>query len=89
MTVTSSSAVSSLPDNLLGSSDYNVYRKDRKTRGGRVCTFIKDVYSFFIDLPVEYDDVEIICTGVVCKNGSYIFVNVSRAPGVSRMQRIL
>ena len=57
---------SSLPDNLLCSSDYNVYRKDRKTRGGGVCTFIKALYSsFLIDLPVEYEDVEIICTGVV------------------------
>ena len=68
----------------LCSSDYNLYRKDRKTRGGGICTFIKAVNSSFsIDLPVEYDDVEIICTGVVCKNGSYIFVNVYRAPGVS------
>ena len=75
---------SSSPDNLLCSSDYNLYRKDRKTRGGGVCTFIKAVYSsFLIDLPVECDDLEIICTVVVCKNGSYIFVNGYRAPVVS------
>ena len=67
--------ISSLPDNLLCSSDYNFYIKDRKTRGNGVCTFIKAVYSsFLIDLPVEYDDVEIICTGVVCKNDSYFLL---------------
>ena len=38
---------STLPDNLLCSSDYNLYRKDRKTRGSGVCTFIKAVYSSF------------------------------------------
>ena len=37
---------SSLPHHLLCSSDYNLYRRDRKTRGGGVCTFIKA--SFFI-----------------------------------------
>ena len=76
---------SSLSDNLLCCSDYNLYRKDRKkNRGSGDCTFIKAVYSsFLIDLPVECDDVELICTGFVCKNGSYIFVNVYRTPGFS------
>ena len=71
-----------LPENLLCSSDCNLYRKDRKTREGGVCTFIKAVYSsFLIDLPVEYDDVEIICTGVVCKMVA-IFLLLSIEPAV-------
>ena len=41
------------------------------------------LFFILIDLLVEYDDVEIICTGVVYENGSYILVNVYRVPGVS------
>ena len=55
-----------------------------KPEGWSLYFYKSCVYSFFlIDLPVECDDVGIICTGIVCKNGSFIFVNVYRAPGVS------
>ena len=37
---------SSLQYNLWCSSNYNLYRKDRKTRRGGFCTFIKAVYPF-------------------------------------------
>ena len=68
--------------------DFNIFRKDRKTRGGGVCFLTnKSLSAFFVPIASKFDHLGVVCIEIVFNNTSYILVNVYRPPEFSVRDR--
>jgi Reverse transcriptase (RNA-dependent DNA polymerase)/Endonuclease-reverse transcriptase len=76
--VTESWLDNSIPNSLLTNGNrYNVIRKDRPTRGGGVCLFVREsIQCVFIPLPVIYQDFELICVDIIIASCKQRFICV-------------
>ena len=80
----------SLLDVFVCHPDFNICRKDRKTRGGGVCILNnKSLSAFSVPIPFKFDHLDVVCIEIALNNTSYILVNVYRPPGFSVRDREL
>ena len=74
----------SLPDGFVCHPDFNIFIKNRKTRGGGVCFLTnKSLSAFSVQIPFKVDHLDVVCIEIVFNNTSYILINVYRPPGFS------
>ena len=81
-----------MPDGLLlyNNIDYSLLRRNRidGNRGGGVCAFIRNVFSFTqVNIPPEFDLHEILCFDVLIDNLKLRFIYVYRPPNASKQIR--
>ena len=72
---------------LYNNIDYSLLRRDRidGNRGGGICAFIRNVFSFTqVNIRPEFDLHEILCFDVLIDNFKQWFTCVYRPPNVSK-----
>ena len=72
----------SVPDSLIAPVGYNVFRCDRRTKGGGVAVFCRsDVTVEVVNVPPNFQDVEVVCIDIKIQGSVYRVIGYYRPPG--------
>jgi len=75
-----------VPNTLFCPKGYTVFRHDRSTPGGGVAIFVKTVIrSAVVDIPVEFNHIEIVCVDLTLSCFTCRLICIYRKPGFNEL----